>query len=113
MPTTWRTACWWAAHGWAFSSPSLRRPATTSTNRSSRVKQAGTGLQLLQTRDPIEAVRDASAVYTDVWVSMGQEAERDERLQAFADYQVNQALMQQAAPAPASCTACRRVEAKR
>jgi ornithine carbamoyltransferase len=63
-----------------------------------RVKQAEPGLQLLQTRDPIEAVRGASAIYTDVWVSMGQEAERDERVQAFADYQVNQALMQQAAP---------------
>jgi ornithine carbamoyltransferase len=62
------------------------------------VKQAEPGLQLLQTRDPIEAVSGASAIYTDVWVSMGQEAERDERLQAFADYQVNQALMQQAAP---------------
>ncbi len=54
--------------------------------------------QFLETRDPIEAVQDASAVYTDVWVSMGQEAQREERVQAFADYQVNQALMQQAAP---------------
>jgi ornithine carbamoyltransferase len=62
------------------------------------VKQAEPQLQMLRTRDPIEAVRGASAVYTDVWVSMGQEAERDQRVQAFADYQVNQDLMRQAAP---------------
>jgi ornithine carbamoyltransferase len=62
------------------------------------VRQAEPEAQWLQTRDPIEAVQDANAVYTDVWVSMGQEAERDERMQAFADYQVNQDLMRQAAP---------------
>jgi ornithine carbamoyltransferase len=62
-----------------------------------RVRAAEPKMDLLQTRDPIEAVRGAAAVYTDVWVSMGQEAQRDERVQAFADYQVNQALMQQAA----------------
>lgn len=62
-----------------------------------RVKAAEPKADLLQTRDPIEAVRGAAAVYTDVWVSMGQEAQRDVRVQAFSDYQVNQALMQQAA----------------
>ncbi|MCU0982984.1 MAG: ornithine carbamoyltransferase, partial [Pirellulaceae bacterium] len=61
------------------------------------VKAAEPKTDLLQTRDPIEAVRGAAAVYTDVWVSMGQEAQRDVRVQAFSDYQVNQALMQQAA----------------
>lgn len=63
-----------------------------------QVKQEHPQMEFLETRDPIEAVRDASAVYTDVWVSMGQEAQRDERVQAFADYQVNHDLMQQAAP---------------
>ncbi|MHB8612484.1 MAG: ornithine carbamoyltransferase [Candidatus Dormibacteraceae bacterium] len=38
-------------------------------------------------------LRDATAIYTDVWASMGQESERDERRRAFAPYQVNQALM--------------------
>ncbi|OHE23193.1 MAG: ornithine carbamoyltransferase [Syntrophus sp. RIFOXYC2_FULL_54_9] len=44
-------------------------------------------------RDPVEAVRDADVVYTDVWVSMGQEVEREERMKRFGGYQVNRALL--------------------
>ncbi len=50
-------------------------------------------LQLLVTDDPEEAVRDAVAVYTDVWASMGQEAETEKRRRDFACYQVNARLM--------------------
>lgn len=50
-------------------------------------------LDLAVTADPAEAVRDAVAVYTDVWASMGQENERDVRRRDFADYQVNAGLM--------------------
>jgi ornithine carbamoyltransferase len=46
-----------------------------------------------QTSDPLEAVKGARVVYTDVWVSMGQDAEAAERLRAFAPYQVDAALM--------------------
>ena len=45
---------------------------------------------------PQQAVRGADVVYTDAWISMGQNNERDERLEAFADYQVNDELMQYA-----------------
>jgi ornithine carbamoyltransferase len=53
-------------------------------------------LKLTQTSDPVEAVKNASAVYTDVWASMGQEAEQEQRAKAFAPYQVNAKLMSQA-----------------
>ena len=43
--------------------------------------------------DPLAAVRGAQIVYTDVWVSMGQDAERGERLAALAPYQVSTAIM--------------------
>ena len=46
-----------------------------------------------QTDDPMAAAADASIVYTDVWASMGQEAERKQRLQDLADFQVNESLM--------------------
>jgi ornithine carbamoyltransferase len=48
--------------------------------------------------DPVAAVREADVIYTDVWTSMGQEAEREERLKRFARYQVNAALMTKAKP---------------
>ncbi len=50
------------------------------------------------TDDPFEAVRDAHFVYTDVWTSMGQEEERQARLEALAPYQVSSELMAAAAP---------------
>jgi ornithine carbamoyltransferase len=44
----------------------------------------------------LSLLRDATAVYTDVWASMGSEEERDERRKAFAEYQVNETLMDSA-----------------
>jgi len=70
-----------------------------------RVEKEFPDLSLLQTRDPVEAVRDADAVYTDVWASMGQEAERAIRSKAFASYQVNETLMKRA-PAGARFLHC-------
>ena len=49
-------------------------------------------------RDPREAVRDADAVYTDAWYSMGQESEADARAPAFRSYQLNAALLAHAGP---------------
>lgn len=46
------------------------------------------------TADPIAGVKGANAVYTDVWASMGEEAQREERIRLLSPYQVNRTLMQ-------------------
>jgi ornithine carbamoyltransferase len=61
--------------------------------------------KLSQTSDPYEAVKDADVVYTDVWASMGQESEKQQREQVFADYQINATLMT-AAPSQAKFLHC-------
>ena len=60
--------------------------------------QAFPGLPLLVEHDPARAVAGARAVYTDVWASMGQEAEADRRRAAFEAFQVDSALLARAAP---------------
>jgi ornithine carbamoyltransferase len=47
-------------------------------------------------RDPKKAVKDTDVIYTDVWASMGQETQAEEKNKAFAGYQVNDELMQAA-----------------
>jgi len=59
-----------------------------------RMLCADHGGEVTLTSDPREAVADADVVYTDVWVSMGQEDEVQKRQQVFAPYQVNAALME-------------------
>lgn len=62
-----------------------------------KLLQADTsGAKFAATSDPAVAVKDADAVYTDVWASMGQEAEQEKRVRDFADYQVNAKLMKKA-----------------
>lgn len=55
-----------------------------------------TGARIEVTRNPLDAVAAANAVYTDVWASMGQESQAAVRRTQFADYQVNEALMKEA-----------------
>ena len=57
-------------------------------------KKATRGVSLF--RDPVQAVKAADVVYTDVWASMGQEAEQEARAKVFEKYQVNRKLMQHA-----------------
>jgi ornithine carbamoyltransferase len=66
--------------------------------------------QVAISSDPHAAVSDASFVYTDVWASMGQEDDADRRKQAFAGFQVNEALM---ASAPADVLFMHDLPAKR
>jgi ornithine carbamoyltransferase len=59
-------------------------------------RDAGARVQV--TQDVAEAARDADAVYTDAWTSMGQEEEEEQRRRDFAGYQVNGSLLRQARP---------------
>lgn len=59
---------------------------------------AATGALITVMRDPKEAVRTADAIYTDVWASMGQEHEAEQRTQVFLPYQVNAQLLKAARP---------------
>jgi ornithine carbamoyltransferase len=59
---------------------------------------AASGAELTLTTDPTEAATGADALYTDVWVSMGDEAEEAARHAAFQGYQINDALLALAAP---------------
>ncbi len=54
------------------------------------------GKSLIITEDPKEAIKNADVVYTDTWVSMGMEAEKEERIKVFMPYQVNSELMKDA-----------------
>ncbi len=56
------------------------------------------GSSLLITQDPVEAIKDADVVYTDTWVSMGMEEEKEERQRVFMPYQVNAQLFSHAKP---------------
>lgn len=47
---------------------------------------------------PLEAAEGADAIYTDTWISMGQESEKEERQRAFQGYQVNAELLNRASP---------------
>jgi len=60
------------------------------------IKQHAPELNLVVTTDPRVAVHDAVAIYTDVWASMGQESEKEDRRKDFAPYQVNAELMARA-----------------
>lgn len=55
-----------------------------------------TGSKITITHNPVDAIKDADIVVTDVWTSMGQEAETEKRLKDLGDYQVNTELCQHA-----------------
>lgn len=56
-----------------------------------------TGAELRIVKDPKDAAQEADILYTDVWVSMGEEKEKAKRLKAFKGYQINSALVKTAA----------------
>lgn len=81
----------------SVATPNGYKPDPRIWKAASTVAESAGG-SLTWTADPRAAVRGAQAIYTDVWVSMGQEKERAKRLAAFRGYQVNAALLKHAAP---------------
>ncbi len=73
-------------------------PANYQPNAEVIAKARQAGVKLLLTADPREAAAGADVLNTDVWASMGQEAEQQEREQAFTGFQINSDLLQLAAP---------------
>jgi ornithine carbamoyltransferase len=91
-------ACALAGVDIVVATPPGYEPSCDITDAASIAAEAS-GSLVLTTHDPYEAAAGADAVYTDVWVSMGDpEAEREARLAALAPYQVNAAVMDVAAP---------------
>jgi ornithine carbamoyltransferase len=54
------------------------------------------GSKIILTEDPVEAIKDADVVYTDTWVSMGQESEKQSRIKIFEPYRVDSTLFAKA-----------------
>jgi ornithine carbamoyltransferase len=78
-------------------SPEGYEPNSRVVNEAMRAAQQ-TGAEVVVTNDPEAAVEGADAVYTDVWASMGQEDEIEERNGLFAAYQIDDELMARARP---------------
>ena len=90
-------ACSDAGMDFSISSPEKYK-LPTEIWLSAKKLSAKTGSKLDWNPDPKEAIQDADVVYTDVWVSMGDEKEKEERLNTFAPYQVNDSLVGYAKP---------------
>lgn len=91
------------AHSWINAAALMDFPLVIATPRDyapdekvvAAAKSKGS-LDLTISHDPVEAVKGADVVYTDVWASMGQEAEAAEREKVFAEFQLNDALVSNA-----------------
>jgi ornithine carbamoyltransferase len=76
----------------SVSTPVGYEPQTFITEKAIQLgRQSGATIEI--TNDAAQGVKNAHAVYTDVWASMGQESEADERKRIFSPFQVNEALM--------------------
>jgi ornithine carbamoyltransferase len=81
----------------AVGAPKTLPPQTQFIELARKIAHASGG-SVTVTDDPVEAVADADVVYTDVWVSMGRETERDRRINALRPFQVNSKLVAHARP---------------
>ena len=80
----------------SMASPAGYALSQEDVDNAEKLNQHGVSIEM--TEDPVKAVSDADVIYTDVWTSMGQEAETAKRLEIFPPYQVNQQLLSHAKP---------------
>jgi ornithine carbamoyltransferase len=78
-----------------IATPETHRPAVQIRSHAAELAERS-GARIRFTESPVEAVRDAHFVYTDVWTSMGQEDQAEERRAIFQPYQVNAELLKSA-----------------
>ena len=85
-------ACSSAGMDFTIASPqNYKLPESIWNQATAEAENRGTNLRW--TQEPKDAVFEADVVYTDVWVSMGDEEEKEERLSVFSSYQVNEQLV--------------------
>ncbi len=90
MPASWIFAAAKLGFELRIAAPKAFQPAAECLKRA--------GGKIIVTEDLLSAATGADLLYTDVWVSMGKEAEAAERLKIFAGYQINQKLVERAKP---------------
>ncbi|MBP1749457.1 MAG: argF [Deltaproteobacteria bacterium] len=89
------------ANSWLEAAILLKMPFSIATPKGylpdrELVRMASENPDFVLTDDPTEAVRDADVIYTDVWVSMGQEKEKVSRKKAFKGYKIDDTLLKAA-----------------
>jgi len=95
MCNSWLIGAAYAGMKFYAATPENYRPLPFYVEKAKEIA-GDTGAEIVVTSDPVEAVKDADVIYTDVWASMGQEEEAEERKKVFMPYQVNKELVKYA-----------------
>ena len=90
-------ACATTGMNMSIATPSNYQPSADIAQKANELAQKS-GSKIWFTDDPSDAVQDADVLYTDVWVSMGQDMERAQRMMDFEGFQINDELLSNAKP---------------
>lgn len=90
-------ACTTVGINMSVATPPNYQPIPDIARKANELAQ-NSNARISYTNDPYEAVEDADVLYTDVWVSMGQDAEQAQRLMDFQGFQINEDLVSEAKP---------------
>lgn len=90
-------ACATTGMSMSIATPSNYQPSADIAQKANELAQKS-GSKIWFTDDPSDAVQDADVLYTDVWVSMGQDMERAQRMMDFEGFQINDELLSNAKP---------------